>query len=510
MSAKRITFITGILVATLLTACGDDSSSNASGNEASHNDDGKELTSSSSSLSAKSKSSSSSKDSKKDTKQDDTQEDYVILEVEHDSIIDSRDGKVYKTVKIGEQIWMAENLNYADSIKTPSLKGNNWCYDNIADNCDVAGRLYTWTAAIDSIELATDTENPLDCGYDKICELHGTIQGICPEGWHLPKTGEWRTLFTIIGEQSIAGKILKTQTGWHSDANGDDPYKFSVPPTGIRDDDGDFFAEGEYAEFWTSTESYGYGANLISFNDGGDRANVGNHQANYALSVRCLKDNLISNDSSNSVPEGAVAPSTVIKGAITDSRDGRIYKTVTIGDQTWLAENLNYETENSYCYENSTEYYCPKYGRLYTWTAAVGKSEDDCGINHECDFRNKNVQGACPENWHIPSLDEWKQLITTVGGEKIAGKMLKYTRGWSDDDFGIDAYSFAALPAGHKNYDGSPAGSGFNSGGFRTDFWSSTEFSSSNVYAIAFVSDNAYWTDDNNKGDGYSIRCVKD
>ena len=490
-----------------IAGCGDDGNPSAPDNE-------NELSSSSSGLSAKSstamsKSSSSSKDSKKD-KQDNTQEDYIVLEVEHDSITDPRDGKIYKTVKIGKQTWMAENLNYADSKKTPSLKGKNWCYDDIAENCNANGRLYTWSAAIDSIKLATNTKEPLDCGYDRICELYGTIQGICPEGWHLPKTEEWRSLFTTVGDQSIAGKILKTQTGWGNDANGDDPYKFSIRPTGIRDDDGDYFAEGEYAEFWTSTEEYGYGANIISFNDGGGRVNVGNHQANYGLSVRCLKDNLIDDKPNNVIPEGAIDPSTVITGSATDSRDGHTYKTVTIGNQTWLAENLNYETENSYCYENSIEYYCPKYGRLYTWADAVGKSENECGVDHECDFGDKNVRGICPEYWHLPSMDEWNQLITAVGGEDIAGKMLKYTRSWSGDEVGVDAYSFAVFPAGHKNYDGSPAGSGFGSAGFRTNFWSSTEFSRSNVYAIAFVSDYVYWTDDNNKGDGYSVRCIKD
>ena len=484
----------------LFAGCGDDGNSSAFDNE-------KDL--SSSSLSFKSESSSSTKDSKKD-KKDSSQEDFITIEVEHDSIVDSRDGKVYKTIKIGEQTWMAENLNYADSMKTPSLKGKSWCYDDVADNCDAVGRLYTWAAAIDSVELAADDENPLNCGYDRICELYGTIQGICPDGWHLPKTEEWITLFTTVADPSTAGKILKTRTGWLNDANGIDPYKFSVSPAGGRNDDGYFFAEGDYAHFWTSTESYGYGANMIFFSSGGNRANVDNLQANYALSVRCLQDNLIENDSDIVVPEGAIAPSTVVTGSVTDSRDGRIYKTVTIGDQTWLAENLNYETENSYCYENSTEYYCPKYGRLYTWTAAVGKSDDECGIDHECVFGNENVRGICPEDWHLPSMDEWNQLVTAVGGEDFAGKMLKYTRSWSDDEVGVDAYSFAVLPAGHKNYDGSPAGSGFGSAGFRTNFWSSTEFSRSNVYAIAFVSDYVYWTDDNNKGDGYSVRCIKD
>ena len=68
------------------------------------------------------------------------------------------------------QVWMAENLNYADSVTTPSLVGKNWCYGNKVENCDVAGRLYTWTAAIDSVALY-DGGNGVVCGYGMACTL---------------------------------------------------------------------------------------------------------------------------------------------------------------------------------------------------------------------------------------------------------------------------------------------------------------------------------------------------
>ena len=208
---------------------------------------------------------------------------------------DSRDGQTYKTVKIGEQTWMAENLNYADSTKTPSLLKRSWCYNNNVENCAVAGRLYTWSAAIDSVKLATDADNPQDCGYGKICTLPAKVQGICPEGWHLPDKTEWSKLFTAVGGKSTAGKILKSQTGWNdhigTSGNGTDAYGFSAFPAGGRGNDGAFGGEGLYAYFWSATE-YGSYNNPFSMDLYYDTegASLYSYSKNVAFSVRCLKD----------------------------------------------------------------------------------------------------------------------------------------------------------------------------------------------------------------------------
>ena len=105
---------------------------------------------------------------------------------------------------------------------------------------------------------------------------------------------------------------------------------------------------------------------------------------------------------------------------ITDSRDGQEYLTVKIGKQWWFAENLNYETENSWCHE------CETYGRMYRYEAAMK---------------------ACPEGWHIPSVNEWKELITTLGGGDIAGGKMKSTEKWRTPNVGADNSSgFSAIP----------------------------------------------------------------
>ena len=215
-------------------------------------------------------------------------EDFFNPGIAYDSMTDFRDGQSYRTVKIGDQVWMAENLNYADSVKTPSLLKSNWCYNNKAENCAVAGRLYTWAAAIDSVSLY-DGGNGVDCGDGKICTIPAKVQGICPDGWHLPTRTEWNALFTEVGGKSTAGKILKSQTGW--DGNGTDEYGFSALPAGGRYNNGCFNSEGFNAYFWSAEdEDYRLDAFIVSlyYNDG--VANLSNLNKYNAFSVRCLKD----------------------------------------------------------------------------------------------------------------------------------------------------------------------------------------------------------------------------
>ena len=211
---------------------------------------------------------------------------------EYGELKDERDGKTYKTVKFGNQWWMAENLNYADSAKTPSLKGKSWCYGDEPDNCAKYGRLYTWAAAIDSVALATDSENPQDCGYMKSSKniLPDVVQGICPDGWHLPDYDEFSGLLPDVGGYSIAGSVLKSQSGWNEGGNGKDVYGFNVLPAGIRLDDGSFDGHGEGTDFWSATETDLNSAHSLYFYYEYEYAGVGFYEKSYGFSVRCVMD----------------------------------------------------------------------------------------------------------------------------------------------------------------------------------------------------------------------------
>ena len=171
-------------------------------------------------------------------------------------------------------------------------------------------------------------------------------------------------------------------------------------------------------------------------------------------------------------------------GEMKDTRDGKAYKIIQIGSQTWMAENLNYETENSYCYNDSTEY-CEKYGRLYTWEAALN---------------------ACPSGgWHLPTKEEFETLISNVGGVETAGKMLKSTTGWEEDGNGLDKYGFNVLPAGDRE-DGL-----FYAAGEDAYFWSATEDLETSAYVLYLIySDERAYLGGGTKDNACSVRCLRD
>ena len=203
-------------------------------------------------------------------------------------------------------------------------------------------------------------------------------------------------------------------------------------------------------------------------------------------------------------------------GEMTDSRDGHVYKTVKIGEQVWMAQNLNYEAATSYCYNDSAEY-CEKYGRLYTWAASVDKSEKECGLGNECNLASGNIRGICPDGWYLPSEDDFVTLIDAVGGKKGASTKLKSLSGWRDDDGvsgnGTDAFGFSALPVGVGMQ-------GFYGEGYNTHFWGSTECGSASAadkgYSCASIMSLDYDDVDVNlrsyaaKDFKFSVRCLKD
>lgn len=208
-------------------------------------------------------------------------------------------------------------------------------------------------------------------------------------------------------------------------------------------------------------------------------------------------------------------------GEILDERDGQVYKTIQIGTQTWMAENLNYDPGQggsgssaydwSWCYDDDPSN-CAKYGRLYTWAAAMDSATTYCGFGKSCTATHP-VQGICPSGWHLPDTTDWHDLIVAAGGKYSAGAKLKSTSGWENDGYGndgngTDAFGFSALPSGYRSRDG---GDYYTAGGY-ANIWSSFEYITGLVaYQMILRSTNAYaYVDRSNEDYGYAVRCVKD
>ena len=374
-----------------------------------------------------------------------------------ESLTDSRDGKTYKTVKIGEQVWMAENLNYKAM--------GSFCYEDDASFCEQYGRLYTWDVA----------------------------QNVCPDGWRLPSESEWGALTVADLQKNLM-----------------------VPASGFRNSKGKYELGGLRADFWSDGEFAKDKGNYAYFSFKAQKKDNSNYSKKGAMSVRCVEG-------------GAAAEQQV--AAMKDSRDGQTYKTVKIGEQVWMAENLNYETENSSCYDkapacnDSDPAVCKKYGCLYLWSAAMdsagtwSSNGKDCGYDKTCS-PNYPVRGICPEGWHLPTDEEFSDFIHAVGGKETAGKMLKSTSGWdgrgflrggrgsSLSDNSIDAFGFSALPAGSLDKSGD-----LNDLGRAASFWSSTERDSNakKAYGMGLrIGDESASLSSTKKNQGFSVRCIKD
>ena len=226
-------------------------------------------------------------------------------------------------------------------------------------------------------------------------------------------------------------------------------------------------------------------------------------------------------------------PITVVRPTVTDY-DGNIYAEIRIGNQIWMSENLKVthhpdgtpiptvsdtnnnrsdndewealsNTDEAYCYyENNAD---SSYGILYTWAAAMGGETAGSNSNPS------NIQGICPDGWHIPSFEEWAELGNFVNndyqGYNEPRATLKSTSGWKNNGNGTDTYGFSAFPSGLRSSNGF-----FNNLGLKATWWSTTESYIGGVetFYLTYNSSSLHLVDGfgDRKSSGLCVRCVKD
>jgi uncharacterized protein (TIGR02145 family) len=513
-------------------------------------------------------------------------------------LTDTRDGQQYPTVLIGNQCWMASNLNtgtFVASVNTGSEHsdvGNNgviekYCYDNDANNCLVYGGLYDWNEAMDYVTTPG-------------------VQGICPTGWHIPTDAEWKILEGTVDSYFGAGNAEWENGGWRGlDVGGNlkessttywispntgatNNSGFSALPNGLRNHSGGFNEIGSEATWWTSSENdiWNTWSRFIHTNLNKSFRFFPTKTSAYA--VRCLIDSLPpctpSPDQADAGPDSldisgisfqleAIQPTggtgawSVVSGSggiftdrthyntvfsgqpgetyqlawtitnscgntrdfvtisflpppplvcgdtLVDNRDGQSYPTVQIGTQCWMAKNLNvgnfvYSNADWYAHSdmyddmiiekychNNNDSNCLIYGGLYEWNEAMGYDT------------TPGAQGICPDGWHIPTAEEWDLLSLFLGGDWVAGGLMKDTGTalWTTpNQDATNSSGFTAIPGGNRDANGY-----FGNLGNNTTFWVSKQYDPNSAWYrdigyIAGILVNSYHA----KEFGFSVRCL--
>jgi uncharacterized protein (TIGR02145 family) len=465
-------------------------------------------------------------DAKTDTTQD-------VKPVIYGYTVKDQDSNTYKTVIIEDQIWMAENLKttkYNDGTPIPLvtnstawslLNSGAYCwYNNDSTNKDTYGALYNWYA------VATDK--------------------LCPTGWYVPTDEEWVVLQNYFGG-NVLGNVMKEKGTFHWHYHNTDPTNhrwlypdtvatnergFTALPGGHRsnlfleDDTFGFAGIDDYQDIRNNDSTWkfcgigysGYWWFFLRYNRNADKADQVTMRYNNSdadtydqfmtkdgLSVRCLKN--IKAVTQNGSPYKEVKYGSTVKDL-----ENNIYKTVQIGSQTWMVENLKTTKYNDgkairlvtservwknlttpgYCwYNNNPVAYKDLFGALYNWHTV-------------------NTDKLCPVGWHVPSDVEWIVLIDYLGGEDISAEKLReaWYHHWNYPNwYATNETGFTAVPGGVINDNGE-----FGGVGEVGVWWSSSRCEDPHfVWSRSMInSKSSLYREEQSKKNGFSVRCVKD
>jgi len=481
------------------------------------------------------------------------------------------DKRNYATVKIGNQIWLAENLAYLPEVspsgfRTPRSQTEPYYYVYDYQGFDVAA--------------AKDNQNYKDYG---VLYNWPAAKAACPPGWHLPSNDEWKALTNWLGEWE-AGYQMKATSGWYGNGNGTNTSGFSALPGGYLSSNmiaTSFEGVTYYGYWWSSTAEYIDNVVRLSSHDFGVTRSSENRDRGF--SVRCVRDDNITTTAITDIKQttatsGGILPvdggetitacgvcwnttgsptisdsktnnetgtgsftssltglipgtlyyvrayatnsqgtaygSQIIfttsnpTGAFTDSRDGRTYNTIIIKGKEWMAENLAYLPSVS---PSSAGSYTEPYYYVYYYEGtdvAVAKQNANY-TTYGVLYNWPAAKAACPPGWHLPSDEEWTALTTWLGGEEVAGGKMKETgiAHWLSPNTG------ATNESGFSALPGGYRGSNgyFSSITHYGSWWPSTEYSTNDAwYSELSYYDSKLSRSNLSKEVGFSVRCVRD
>ena len=210
-------------------------------------------------------------------------------EIKYEMFVDKRDSQVYRSVKIGEQTWMAENLNFEYTEGQGSF-----CYQNKEEYCDQYGRFYLWSSAVDSVAVFDDAAKGCGFAVDSTeCGISDSVRvrGVCPEGWHLPSMTEWFELVDFVKKDTgyqkgqINNDLLSKKHG------GKDLYGFGILLGGMRIGENSLYLDGYTTIHTTFNSKDEYRTLGVNSPGIGEEIDFGDQEKQNAFAyVRCIKD----------------------------------------------------------------------------------------------------------------------------------------------------------------------------------------------------------------------------
>jgi len=496
----------------------------------------------------------------------------LFIDIEYGSFTDSRDGNQYETVTIGSQVWMAENLAYLPAVSRPYCGSETdvfyYVYDYDGTDVSIAkttsnystyGTLYNWPAGLiacpDGWHLPSEEEWTTLTNYlggDDVAG--GKMKETGTAHWRNPNTGATNAcgfttlpggcLTTNFYDLSYGGffwssSVNDTHGAWYislSNYNTNVPFasesinvgfsvrcvkdNFNTQPTVVTGRVINITATtATCVGFVTSTGGNSVTTSGVCWSTS-ENPTISNSKTTDGTGLGAYASNMTGLSPNTTYYVRTYATNTkgttygqqrsfITYNTLTDSRDGNIYKTIVIGNQVWMAENLaylpainqpvqgSYTVPHYYVYNYSgTNVAAAKatpnystYGVLYNWPAALT---------------------ACPEGWHLPTNDEWSILIEYLGGRYLAGEKMKEngTTHWQPPNSeATNESGFTALAGGERSDDGR-----FCLMGSYAAWWSSI---STNTEQEAYVLGmNSYTPYVNfgtpHKESGWSVRCLQD
>ena len=413
---------------------------------------------------------------------------FETQEIVYGSVTD-QEGNQYKTIKIGTQNWMAENLRattYNDGTAIPLVSDFSawgqqstpaYCwYKNSAEYKSPYGGLYNWYTV--------------------------TTGKICPVGWHVPTRDEWDKLMDYLGGRAVAGGKMKESgaSHWNPQADGaTNASGFTALPGGWRlsqsyetGPDAGFQAMHESATWLTASQFKDDAVWNTALTSQYNTVMNGETSKLEGNSIRCLE-----NDSDR------------VYGTVADV-DGNSYKTVQIGTQTWMAENLKttaFRDGSPIPCVTGDDAWTKTTSPAFTWYNNNPVNKDIYGGYYN--WYTVDQGNLCPLNWHVPTDNEWLTLVNYLGGNLVAGGRLKETGTvhWNNPNLGAtDEVGFSALGAGDRIDWGR-----FLFNGDAGYWWTSTVKDSISAFAnmvdqdFIMVFRNNYY-----KNIGMAVRCLKD